>query len=128
MEPDAAVRVEDYRGLRVWQRAVDLVVLSYELTKKFPTDELYGLTAQIRRAAVSVPANIAEGNGRQHLGDYIQHLSIANGSLKELETHFHVAGRLGYLTPEQLGTVFDLSGEVGRMLTALMQKLRTKRG
>lgn len=128
MEPEAAGRVEDYRGLRVWQRAVDLVVLSYELTKRFPADELYGLTAQIRRAAVSVPANIAEGNGRQHLGDYIQHLSIANGSLKELETHFHVAGRLGYLAQEELDTVFDLSGEVGRMLTGLMQKLRTKRG
>lgn len=128
MEPEAPVRVDDYRGLRVWQRAVDLVVLSYQLTKKFPADELYGLTAQIRRAAVSVPANIAEGNGRQHLGDYIQHLSIANGSLKELETHFHVAGRLGYLSQKQLDTVFDLSREVGRMLTVLMQKLRTKRG
>jgi four helix bundle protein len=128
LELDATVRVEDYRGLRVWQKAVDLVVLSYELTKRFPPDELYGLTAQIRRAAVSVPANIAEGNGRQHLGDYIQHLSIANGSLKELETHFHVAGRLGYVSQQQLDTVFDLSGDVGRMLTALMQKLRAKRG
>ena len=70
---------------------------SYELTKQFPPNELYGLVSQIRKAAVSIPANIAEGHGREHLGDYLHHLSIANGSLMELETHLLLAGRLGYL-------------------------------
>ena len=86
--------VSSYRDLRVWQKAMDLVVTSYEVTKQFPQTELYGLVSQIQRAVVSIPANIAEGHGREHLGDYIHHLSMANGSLIELETHFLLAERL----------------------------------
>ena len=71
-----------------------------EVTKQFPQNELYGLASQIQRAAVSIPANTAEGHGREHLGDYLHHLSIANGSSMELETHFMLAGRLGYLKVE----------------------------
>jgi len=89
--------VNSYRDLRVWQKGMDLVVTSYEATKQFPQSELYGLASQIQRAAVSIPANIAEGHGREHLGDYMHHLSMANGSLMELETHFLLAERLGYL-------------------------------
>ncbi|WP_306302780.1 four helix bundle protein [Cyanobacterium aponinum] len=69
----------------------------YQLTSQFPKTEIYGLSSQIQRAAVSIPANIVEGKGRNHLGDYIRHLSMANGSLKELETHLMIVGRLGYL-------------------------------
>ena len=71
--------VRNYRDLRVWQKSMDLVVTSYELAKEFPQSELYGLVSQIQRAAVSIPANMAEGHGREHLGDYLHHLSMANG-------------------------------------------------
>ncbi len=83
--------VRSYRDLKVWEKAMDLVVESYRLTQLFPRGETYGLTAQIQRAAVSIPANIAEGHGRDHLGNYLRHLSVANGSLMELETHLLIA-------------------------------------
>ncbi len=86
-----------YRELDVWQKAMDLVVACYEASGDFPNYEIYGLTSQLRRAAVSVPANIAEGRGRQHTAEFIQHLSIATGSLAELETHIEIAQRLGYI-------------------------------
>ncbi len=79
--------IHSYRDLKVWQQAMQLAKGCYELTRRFPRDELFGLTSQIRRAAASVPANIAEGNGRQNRGEYIHSLRIAQGSLKELETH-----------------------------------------
>ena len=90
------------RDLRVWQKAMELVVASYEQTKQFPPSELYGVVSQIHRAAVSIPANIPEGHGREDLGDYRHHLSIVNGSLMELETHFLFAGQLGYLKAEPI--------------------------
>jgi len=83
----------------VWGRAMDLVVETYRLTEAFPREEKYGLVQQLRRAAVSVPSNIAEGHGRDHLGDYLHHLSIANGSLMEVETQVLIAGRMAYLPP-----------------------------
>ena len=119
--------VSSYRDLRVWQKAMDLVVASYELTKQFPPNELYGLVGQIRKAAVSIPANIAEGHGREHLGDYLHHLSIANGSLMELETHFLLAGRLGYLDEKPIDDLFAQTAEVGRMLAGLIRSLKTPR-
>jgi four helix bundle protein len=121
------VTINSYRDLRVWQRAVDLVIASYELTKQFPQSELYGLVSQIQRAAISIPANIAEGHGREHLGDYLHHLSMANGSLMELETHFLVAGRLGYLKLESLDRLWDQTAEVGRMLAGLIRSLKNSR-
>ena len=88
--------IRSYRDLKVWERAMDLVVASYKFTELLPKSEAYGLVPQIGRAAVSIPANIAEGHGREHLGEYLHHLSVANGSLMELETHFLIANRLAY--------------------------------
>src|SRR5271154_7462157 len=94
-------KIASYRDLLVWQKGIDLVVKSYELSKRLPPTETYGLAAQIQRSAVSVPANIAEGHGRRHLGDYLHHLSMARGSLLELETHILITVRLGYLQPKE---------------------------
>ena len=94
--------VHSYRDLQVWQKATDLVVECYRLSKLLPTTERYGLAGQIQRAAISIPANIAEGHGREHLGDYLHHLSVANGSLMELETHLLITNRLGYLQESEL--------------------------
>jgi len=101
-----------------------LVVESYSVTRLLPKNESYGLIGQIQRAAVSIPANIAEGHGREHLGDYVRHLSFANGSLMELETHFLIAIELAYVTREQTVTAMSMASEVGRMLTGLTRKLR----
>lgn len=106
---------------------MDLVVESYRLANLLPKNETYGLASQIQRAAVSIPANIAEGHGRDHLGDYLHHLSVANGSLMELETHFHIALRLLYLKGNDLEKIVALTAEVGRMLSALTRKLKEKK-
>jgi len=114
----------DHRDLIVWQKAMDLVVECYRISDRFPRSEDFGLRLQLRRAAVSVPANIAEGRGRTGVGEYLHHLSIAHGSLKELETHFEISRRLGYLTPEVLADVQGRLDEVGRLLGGLIRKLR----
>jgi four helix bundle protein len=116
--------VKSYRDLLVWQKAMALVVESYSVTRLLPKSESYGLIGQIQRAAVSIPANIAEGHGREHLGDYVRHLSFANGSLMELETHFLIAVELTYVTHEQTAAAMSMASEVGRMLTGLTRKLR----
>jgi four helix bundle protein len=118
--------VTSYRDLKVWQRATQLVVESYELTKSLPQVEMYGLATQARRAAVSIPANIAEGHGRDHLADYLRHLSIANGSLMELETHLLIAQRLCYVKSDQIEPVLIRTAELGRMLAALSRSLKGK--
>ena len=115
-----------YRELDVWQKSMDLVVACYHASNAFPDHEIYGITSQLRRAAVSVPANIAEGRGRQHTAEFIQHLSIATGSLAELETHMELAQRLGYIDATILESVLARSKEVGRMLNALRNALRRK--
>lgn len=119
--------IKSYRDLKVWQKAVDLAVDCYRLTGRFPRSEMYGLTSQIQRSAVSVPANIAEGHGRDHLGDYLHHLSTANGSLMELETHLLIAVRLTYLRSEDLKPVLLQTAEVGRMLNGLTSKLKSSK-
>jgi four helix bundle protein len=121
------MKIESYQDLRVWQRGMDLVAVSYLLCKKLPRSERFGLITQIQRSAVSVPANIAEGYGRRHTGEYVHHLSIANGSLKELETHLLISVRLGYLRRSEIEKALNFSAEVGKMLTVLIQKLRTLR-
>jgi four helix bundle protein len=123
---EEAVAVKSYRDLKVWDKAMDLVVESYKFTEAFPKTETYGLASQIQRAAVSIPANIAEGHGREHLGDYLHHLSVANGSLMELETHLLIANRLSYIEMNDLTPVLTLTGEVGRMLAGLISKLKAR--
>jgi four helix bundle protein len=120
-------RVTSYRDLAVWARAMDIVEVCYKFSKQIPQSKMYGLTSQIRRAAVSIPANIAEGHGRKTLGEYIQHLSFANGSLKELETHLMIAGRLHYVKEDETIPALEGCAEIGRMLASLIQKLRQKR-
>jgi four helix bundle protein len=120
-------KITNYRDLFVWRRAMDLVEVCYRVSKHFPQSEIYGLSNQIRRAAISVPANIAEGHGRKTLGDYVQHLSIANGSLKELETHLLIAGRLKYAGENEIALAMEVCAKVRRMLASLIQKLQQKR-
>lgn len=93
--------IRSHRDLIVWQKAMDLVVMVYHASKSFPKDEMYGLTSQMRRAAVSVPANIAEGQGRRLTGEFQQFLGQSRGSLLELDTHLELALRLDYITAEQ---------------------------
>jgi four helix bundle protein len=118
--------VNGFRDLLVWGRAMDLVVEGYRLTDGFPREEKYGLVQQLRRAAVSVPSNIAEGHGRDHLGDYLRHLSIANGSLMELETQVLIAGRMGYVRKEVEERILTQASEVGRMLSGLIRALKKR--
>lgn len=115
-----------YRELKVWQRSMDLVEESYRLTTTFPKHELYGLTSQLRRAAVSVAANIAEGHGRDHLREYLHFLSVANGSLMELETHLLIGRRMNYLLPDDEKSVLLCAAEVGRMLAGLVRALKRR--
>lgn len=116
--------VQTYRDLEVWQRSMDLVVEFYRLSKLLPREEQFGLTSQMQRAAVAIPANIAEGHGRLHRGDHVHHLSIARGSLTELETHLQIAVRLEYLQREQGLESWRLLQEVGRLLNGLIRSLR----
>jgi len=117
--------LRSYQDLLVWQRSVDLCVEVYQLAARLPATERYGLAPQTRRAAVSIPANIAEGYGRTHRGDYVHHLSIASGSLCELETHLHITQRLHLLNERELRSGHVLCDEVSRMLTTLKRTLRS---
>ena len=116
---------QGYRDLEVWQKAMDLVVTCYGITESFPQHEIYGLSSQLRRAAVSVPANIAEGRERQHKKEFVQHLSIAYGSLAELETHILIAERLNCVDEKGLNKILEGTGEVARMLNGLRKSLET---
>jgi four helix bundle protein len=119
-----APSIKSYRDLLVWQKGIDLVVEAYRLTSSFPKTETYGLVSQIRRAATSIPANISEGFGRGSRKEYVQFLTVAQGSLKELETHFIVAERLSYLATTQTTKLLSQTDELGRMLGSLIRKLR----
>lgn len=114
-----------YRQLEVWQRAMELAEQIYELTSGFPSSERFGLISQLQRASVSIPANIAEGYGRSHRGDYLRHLSIARGSLMELETHLTLSVRLKLIARSKVLPAWKLAQQVGQMLTKLIASLRT---
>jgi len=111
--------INSFRDLRVWQSAMDLVQTIYTLTQSFPSQEAYGLTSQMRRAAVSVPSNIAEGHTREHSKEYLHHLSIAQASLAELETQLEIARRLQYLSQENVEPTLEQVGSLSRQLYAL---------
>ena len=115
-----------FKDLKVWQRACDLVAEVYRLTTSFPDREVYGLTSQMRRAAVSVPANIAEGAGRGGRKEFLHFLHIARGSLAELETLLELARRLDFINEEESRATTHLIAEVGRMLHGLKRSLRTR--
>ena len=115
-----------YRDLLVWQKSMVLVTEVYEISKKFPKDELYGLTSQIRRCAISLPSNIAEGYGRNSTNDYIHFLRIASGSLYELQTQMEISLNLQYIESREFENLYELSREIERMLSSLIRKLREK--
>ncbi len=118
--------LRSYRDLEVWRRSIDLVEAIYRASSAWPSDERFGLTSQIRRAAVSVPSNIAEGAARRGTREFLQFLSIAKGSLAEVETQLTLAERLGYL-PAAAGEILLASAaEIGRMLAGLTKALGTK--
>lgn len=112
-----------YKDLVVWQQAMDLAVAVYHATKSWPKEELYGLTSQVRRAASSIPANIAEGYGREIRGSYQQFLRIAQGSLKELETHLLIAQRAGIAPKAATESLLANAESVGKLLRLLIRKL-----
>ena len=116
--------VQSYRDLIAWQKAMDLAAEVYRITKSFPHDELYGITSQLRRASVSIPAKIAEGQGRQTTGEFQQFLGHARGSLLETETHILLAIRLGYIVEAAGEGLLSQTAELGKILNGLMASLR----
>jgi four helix bundle protein len=117
---------KNYSDLIAWQKAMALVELIYKASAQFPKEEVYGLTNQLRRAAVSVPSNIAEGQGRGSVNDFRRFLAISHGSLRELETQILIAKRLCFLTSAQADRVMNLAGEVGRLINGLTNSLEGK--
>lgn len=113
-----------YKELIVWQKAVDLVTIIYSLSKNSPKEELYGLTNQIRRAAVSIPSNIAEGFGRNSKNDSKRFLQISNGSVFELQTQLEIAKRLRFISENDFNMIFSLTREIEAMLSSLIRKLK----
>jgi len=118
--------LKNYKELKAWQRSYQLCLETYKITKRFPNEEKYGLTSQIRRAAVSVPSNIAEGYGRKTTPEYIRFLYIAYGSICELETQILLSGDLGYIETGKLEILQEGIGEVERMLKGLIKSLERK--
>ena len=119
--------VRSYRDLLVWQKSLSLVKNIYSRTLSFPKCEAYGLSAQMRRAAVSIPSNIAEGQGRRGTGEFKQFLGTARGSALELETQLLIARDLGYLHRNEVDALLNQLGEIGRMLNGLLKALPAKR-
>ena len=120
-------RIRSHRDLIVWRKAIDLAIETYKLAGTLPAVERFVLKEQMLRASVSIPANIAEGHGRTSKGDYVRHLGIARGSLRELETLLELARRLGYFEESALSRATMLADEVGRMLWTLLEKLGARR-
>ncbi len=115
---------KSYRDLVAWQKAMDLVTAVYRITASFPREEIYGLTSQLRRAAVSVPSNIAEGQGRRGLAEFRHFLRQASGSLMELETQVLIAERLCYMPPDEASELLQSAAEVGKILNGLIASLK----
>ena len=121
-----ADKIRSYRDLRVWQEGMALAEACYLLTKRFPKDELFGMTSQIRRSATSVPANIAEGYGRDSTGEYIQFLRVSQGSLKELETHLALSSRVGLIADSETKSFLEECDRLGKMLHRLIRSLQSR--
>ena len=113
--------IKNYKELTVWQKSMDLVLEIYSITKTFPKEETYGITSQMRRAAVSVPSNIAEGHQRNSTKEYLNFLYFARGSISELQTQLFICQKLGYINTNGL---IDASEEIARMINAIISKLK----
>src|SRR5262245_35337049 len=118
--------VRNYKDLDAWRYAMDLTEQCYRLTREFPKEELFGITSQIRRAAVSIPANIAEGQGRNTTREFAHFLGIARGSLSELETHLELASRFGFVDESKCADVMELAARVQRILAGLRKAVKAK--
>jgi four helix bundle protein len=118
--------LESYRQLRVWQLGMQLAKDVYLLTQGFPKHEVYGLSSQVQRSAVSIPANLAEGHTRESTKDFLRYISIAQGSLAETETHLLLAESLNYATSDQIAAILEKCAEERKMLGALRRRLREK--
>jgi four helix bundle protein len=118
--------LKSYSDLIAWQKSMDLVQIVYETVRAFPKEEIYGLTSQLKRAVISVPSNIAEGQGRKSTREFLHHLSIAYGSLMEVETQILIAARLGYLSREGAESITGQTAEVGRLINGLSNALNNK--
>ncbi len=115
-----------YIKLDVWQKSMDMVASIYSATKSFPKEELYTLTSQIRRAAISIPSNIAEGRAKRTTREYMRFINIACGSTAELETQIRIGDRLGYLSRENADVLLEQTSCIGRMLNKLYSSLENK--
>jgi four helix bundle protein len=115
--------ITSYRDLIVWQESMDLAEMVYRLTARFPKDETYGLSSQLKRSGTSIPANIAEGYGRDSKGAYLQHLRVAQGSLKEFETHALLAERVGLADKDVVAGLLAKSERIGKLLRSLIRAL-----
>ena len=118
--------IRSYQDLVVWQKSIDLAVRTYELTRSLPSEEKYGLTSQMRRAAASVPANIAEGHARRSTGEFLQMLGIARGSLAEVETFLILSERLGLIQSGSGDTLLEDCAEINRMLNGLVSSVSNR--
>ncbi|MCY4413088.1 MAG: four helix bundle protein [Caldilineaceae bacterium] len=126
MEEGQRTRIKSYRDLKVWQKSMDLTVRTYEVTRRFPSEEKYGLVSQMRRAAASVPANIAEGQARRSTKEFIQMLGIARGSSAEIETFVALSERLGMTRSETSESLLEDCAEINRMMNGLMRALSSR--
>ena len=122
------VQSSRYQDLVAWQKAIEFVQSVYAITSKFPQEEMFGLKSQMRRSAVSVPSNIAEGQGRASRGEFLQFLGHARGSLYELETQIVIASKLGYLRPAEQSTLLMEAQHLGRILNGLISSLKSRSG
>jgi four helix bundle protein len=116
--------IKSYRDLIVWQKSMTLAVEIYRLGRRLPPRERFGFSSQVQRASVSIPANLAEGHSRGSRGDFRRHVSVARGSLAELETHLELVRRIGLISAKETAAAESLAGEVGRMLSALLRRLK----
>ncbi len=121
--PEAKTKPQGYRDLLVWQKGIELAKIVYQLTGKLPTEKRYGLVSQMRRAAVSVPSNLAEGQARKSTAEFIQFISIAEGSVAELDTQVFLSIELGLIESHEAGRCQELISELRRMLNALRRSL-----
>lgn len=120
------MKTSDYKELQVWHKAIDLVVEIYKISKLLPKEETYGISDQIRRSAVSIPSNIAEGQSRNSIKEFIQFLSIARGSLAELETQLLICIKVNMLSEDNITEAQNIITEIGKMIKGLMNKLNSQ--